>query len=220
MARPMRTERVRTTLNRALLVLALMGASTPGAGAGNGLLGLGGGAGAGGVTASGNDGVGGIERQLGNKKPAASSNTGSVVSLPKGWTPMLPTPPSVHLSTNGWIDLGHGLPGPDGRLGLGLLAHDELPGVRALWISGGPAGASGWLTLGRSTALRPFHGGVLVPTPDALVPVQLDAEGNAMVTLVTSLFGLPTVLYGQAWFPTAGRSQGFCATNGLGLLSL
>jgi len=194
------------------LLIALMGSATPIAGAGSGLVHPG----PGGGMASSGDGVGGIERQL-ESQAGGSGNTGT----PRNWSSRLPTPPSVNLCSGGWLDMGHSLAGLSERApSLSLLAHDSDPDLGALWISGGEAHGTGWLVVGRSSLLRPFHDGVMVPAMDVLLPITLDARGQAVFPMLSDPGSAPLVIFGQAWFPGASGLQSLSASNGVALLPL
>jgi hypothetical protein len=217
----MKTDRARSTLSRLCLVLTLMGSVVPNAGAGPDTLGFGNNPSQGGVVSSGNDGVGGIERSLDAKLP------GPVIfnpnkNYPTGWLPVPPNPPASTLDAGNWVNLEHGLAGSHGKQpGLRFLRHEDTADLGALWITNGPANGTAWLVMGLEPLMLPYFGGVLVPTPDLVLEVTLDGNGNALVPMVPDpLSENPFIMLGQAWFPDAGNEGGLCATNGIGMLSL
>jgi subtilisin family serine protease len=112
----------------------------------------------------------------------------------------------------GFSDLGFALPGSGNpRLnGSGVLAFGTPFGLQ---ISGGPALASGALVIGLSRVDLPLAGGLLVPSPDVLVPVQLDANGSFSLTKLLNANQAGLLLYQQAWLLDSGAVAGLAATN-------
>jgi FG-GAP-like repeat len=114
-----------------------------------------------------------------------------------------------------WTALGQSLAGPAGWSSLeawGTLLPDSTLTLR---IGDGLPGATTFLVAGFGEALAPFKGGVLVPTPDAIVPLgPLDAQGDLQIA-GTWPAGAPSdvSLVLQAWRVEAGAPQGFAATT-------
>lgn len=94
-----------------------------------------------------------------------------------------------------------------------------LPGQQlVLQVLGGPADGGGWLVFGSSLAATPFQGGVLLPSPDVVLPVELDNAGG-LVYRAAFPVGVPAgaLVIAQAWFASGSGAPGFLATNGLSL---
>lgn len=75
-------------------------------------------------------------------------------------------------------------------------------------------GVAGSLVIGATTFSAPFHGGVLVPSPDVIVPIVPGGGGNWVSTFRWPV-GASEPLILQAWFPDAGSPTGFSASNAL-----
>jgi len=113
-----------------------------------------------------------------------------------------------------WISLGNGLAGSFDvpfLWGTGALEPDAPVTVM---LSAAQPGVAGSLVIGASTLSTPFHGGVLVPSPDVIVPVVPDDSGNWAATFRWPV-GASEPLTLQAWFPDAGSRSGFSASNAL-----
>src|SRR5262249_36647430 len=110
-----------------------------------------------------------------------------------------------------WSQLGH--PGPP------QLTHAGEP-LPDQWVSvtiGNPApGQAGFLVLRGSLGDVPIAGGLLAPSPDALIPVLADASGQATVSARWPA-GLPiwTSLWMQAWMIDPAGPAGFSASDAL-----
>jgi hypothetical protein len=115
-----------------------------------------------------------------------------------------------------WLDLGQALPG---TLGAPLLAGSgnlcrSAPG--ALVLSHAKPGATSFLVVGLSSLWAPFRGGVLVPAPDVVVPLPVDAAGSCALPFSFPV-GIPegTPIWFQHWFKDAAGPAGFAASNAL-----
>ncbi len=100
-------------------------------------------------------------------------------------------------------------------LGFGTL----LPGQPSQFdIINGLPGAPTTFVVGLDDLSAPFKGGILVPTPDFLIPLPLDPLGGASLPFLTppGLTGLE--LFTQAWVQDPGSSFGLSATNGVQLV--
>lgn len=115
-----------------------------------------------------------------------------------------------------WADLGGGLFGSGAQLVLNGNGPLTAGSATELRILGGGPGAVATLVIGIAQLSAPFKGGVLVPTPDVLLPVLLDAAGAALLPLAWPA-GLPAgaELFWQAWQSDAGAPLGLAASNGL-----
>ena len=93
-----------------------------------------------------------------------------------------------------------------------LLAGEPV----SLSVHGGAASAPAFLFVGGTAVNAPFHGGVLVPSPDRLTLLPLDTEGSVSIA-GTWPAGIATglTLHLQAWIPDAAGPAGFTATNAL-----
>jgi FG-GAP-like repeat len=118
----------------------------------------------------------------------------------------------VHLSRAAtWSTLGQALPSPAGvplLTGVGEPIPDQLVIVTS---SLGPAPSLGMLFIGLSAPFAPFQGGVLVPSPDVVVPVRADFELAQRWPK-----GVPagTPVYLQVWFQSLATGE-VSASNAL-----
>ncbi len=115
-----------------------------------------------------------------------------------------------------WSVIDAGLPGEAGTPSLAPKGS-LVAGVSVeLRLSGAAAVSAGRLFLGLHAATVPFKGGVLVPSPDAIIGFVTDPAGTASFA-GTWPGGLPTgsALYAQAWIVDAGAVQGVAASNAL-----
>lgn len=126
--------------------------------------------------------------------------------------PVLNLQAAINALGIGFSDLGFALPGSGSpRLdGSGVLAFGTPFGLQ---VSGGPALASGTLVIGLNRLDLPLAGGLLVPSPEVLVPVVLDANGKFSLTKVLNANQPGLMLYQQAWLLDGGAVVGLAATN-------
>ena len=96
--------------------------------------------------------------------------------------------------------------------GLGSLAPNTPWLIR---VSHGLPGNLVTLVLGLSELGLPFKGGVLVPSPDALLTFPLDAAGSLILSGTWPAVALPGPLYAQGWMVDADATKGLSATPGL-----
>jgi CubicO group peptidase (beta-lactamase class C family) len=116
-----------------------------------------------------------------------------------------------------WHHLGHGLEGTHGQpymQGTGdFVGGQEL----RLELEDALANASASLVIGYDDANTPFHGGVLVPSPDVILrDLTTDSAGNLTVTKPWPV-GVPagTQVYFQFWVTDPAGPQGFAASNAI-----
>lgn len=116
-----------------------------------------------------------------------------------------------------WTDLGNGLAGTGGLtpelVGTGSL----VPGAAAsLVLSDALPGSQTWLLIGLSQIDAPFKGGVLVPSPDIVIPALPVFAGGGL-TLPFAWFTVPsgTAVFFQHWVLDPGGVLGFAASNGV-----
>lgn len=121
-------------------------------------------------------------------------------------------------STSAWTDLGHALAGGAGFAQLdggGALS----PGSTAqLALTGAAGRAPVVAVLGASSALLPFKGGTLVPSPQLLLPLgATDAWGQLGAAAHLPAGGLPpgATIVVQTWFEDAAAAHGWAASNAL-----
>jgi poly(3-hydroxybutyrate) depolymerase len=114
-----------------------------------------------------------------------------------------------------FTDLGNGLAGTFGVPALD--GHGAtLPGSPVSFtVSGALPQSIGLLGLGASTLYVPLLGGVLVPSPDVVVPFALDAIGAASVPATWPNVPPGTSLYLQAIVLDPAPIEGIAWTNGL-----
>ena len=117
------------------------------------------------------------------------------------------------------VDLGGGLAGVAGVPALAIQGSLVPGSPVSLSLSGGPAAGVAHLAIGLSRVDVPFKGGVLVPSPDAvLAGLPLDGAGSLAVSS-TWPHGLPSGVptWWQAWLPDAAAVKGWSASNALQL---
>ncbi|GEM_PF-3963690 len=116
-----------------------------------------------------------------------------------------------------WFDLGGSVGGSSGAPT--LQGEGPLVGgtVAVVTLSGAPALASATLVIGLSPLNAPFKGGVLVPSPDLLVPgLPVPGDGQIVTPFVWPN-GVPSgaMLLVQYWIPDGTAGAGWAASNGL-----
>ena len=111
------------------------------------------------------------------------------------------------------LDLGNGLEGDgDPRLTI----TDDLPAGLTLALDGASGPSFGALIWSGEQALLPFLGGVLVPRPDLMRSVAVDADGSTRLVARTppgQTYPDGMLSYAQMWVADAGAPQGWAATN-------
>lgn len=119
-----------------------------------------------------------------------------------------------------FLDLGWPLMGVNGLPQL-VATGTPLPGkLLQLALSHGKPGATGALILGATQMQMPFKGGMLVPYPDALLPVSTDALGSATLSGAWPA-GVPSgaIIAMQWWTADGAGVKGFAASNAIGVLA-
>ena len=113
-----------------------------------------------------------------------------------------------------WFDLASSLAGAAGAPV--LLPSGSLEGGASgsLTVSNAAPGASAFVVLSLVRIDAPFKGGVLVPNPDLLIGLPVDALGGVALPFVWPV-GVPSraAFYTQVWVQDAGGPAGFAATN-------
>jgi hypothetical protein len=115
-----------------------------------------------------------------------------------------------------WFDLGHALSGTGGEpllQGAGTLAGGE---PMSLSLSGALPGGTAFLVIGFAALQAPLKGGVLVPSPDIVLPLTIDAFGELVLSAPWPA-GLPgdLAIHFQHWIPDPVSLKGFAASNGV-----
>ena len=118
-----------------------------------------------------------------------------------------------------WTILGGASAGTSGEpclLGSGTLIPGE---PTALYLFDAPPSVAGLLVLGFHELNLSLFGGTLIPQPDVLVSLPIDADGRVKVGGPWP-GGVPvgTKVYFQYWLPDAGGVGGYASSNGLRLL--
>jgi Subtilase family len=156
----------------------------------------------------------------GAPSPAAVRNLLVSTGIPQGSGghigPALDLQAAINALGIGFTDLGYSLPGSVGPgpslTGQGVLAYGTPFGLH---IAGGLPLASGVLVVGLGRVDLPLAGGVLVPSPDQLISLQLDVVGQYQLTKVLNLLQPGLRLYMQAWLLDGAASAGLSASNAL-----
>ena len=115
-----------------------------------------------------------------------------------------------------WQDLGEALGGVSGEPRLGASGNRTANKPVTLSVANANASSQATLVFGFNLLLAPFLGGTLVPTPDIVVPMMSNGNGEVEVTGVVP-DGIPAMLdfYFQWWIEDGAAPSGLSATNGL-----
>jgi hypothetical protein len=165
--------------------------------------------------------VGGIERGTSNGSQGGNLGPQSPTTPA---TPVPPMPPptgsSNDLTFGGWFDLGFGFPGATTIPLLEYVIYAPAQSSPSLLVTDGLPGNDLYVIAGIQRQLTPFKGGMLVPSPDVLITgLTLDEQGELVVPLLDLELLPPLMLiYVQGWMPDAGNTQGFSATNAIGIV--
>ena len=122
----------------------------------------------------------------------------------------------VDAPPSAWLDLGHALAGTLGEpllTGNGNLCR-SAPG--SLVLSNARPGGSTFLVVGLASVWAPFKGGLLLPAPDLVLALPIDAAGTCALPF-TFPIGMPMGLpfWVQHWIPDPAGVAGFAASNAL-----
>lgn len=118
---------------------------------------------------------------------------------------------------NDWLPSGAGLAGVNGVPSLSAQGALIAAQPGSLDLSAAAPSSPAYLVLGFSQLNAVFKGGVLVPSPDLLLP-PLNTDGSGVLMLPFSWpHGVPTgtQLWAQYWVQDAAAPVGFSASNGL-----
>ncbi len=119
-----------------------------------------------------------------------------------------------------WIDQRHSLAGSAGTAHLAGTGTLDPGSLLTLNLSNAPANHATILVIGASPICRPLAGGMLVPSPDILIPLTTDAAGSwtwSQTLPATTPPGTPT--YFQVWWAESGGPQGRASSNALSATS-
>jgi hypothetical protein len=116
---------------------------------------------------------------------------------------------------SGWSGAGGGVAGTNGvplLEGTGCLA----PGSHAtLSLTAGFPSANAWLVVGGSTLNQPLFGGIVVPFPDAVLVLPLDANGALSFGFDVPPAAPGTQFWVQYWMQDPGAPHGWSASDAL-----
>jgi PKD repeat protein len=117
-------------------------------------------------------------------------------------------------SLDDWDELEESLEGGAGHPFLS--AHGALAPAAQVWLAVEAAvpDATGFRVVGTAALDAPFKGGVMVPLPEAVIPLTVDVHG-VHVLLTTWPPDVPAgvELFVQDWFPDPDAIKGFSASN-------
>lgn len=127
---------------------------------------------------------------------------------------------SAYLFALNWNDLGQSLAGSLGEPGLIAAGSLQAGEAVALVLSGAQPDAAAGLVLGLSLAEWPFKGGVLVPSPDAIVPLVASPQGTAVLAgRWPPDVPADTIFAAQAWVVDGTGPFGFTASRAVSGMS-
>ncbi len=115
-----------------------------------------------------------------------------------------------------WLDLGSARTGTSTTLQLDASGELLAATAGSYRVQQGDAFEPVTLVVGLSTLFAPFKAGLLVPFPDMIVPLALDANGTLELPFVWPA-GIPSgvSIATQVWAPDAGAPKNFTASNAL-----
>ena len=119
-------------------------------------------------------------------------------------------------NSGGWTDLGLGLAGVAGVPLLSGSGTLEPGSDAAVHLGDAARSSQAMLVVGLERIDAAFKGGVLVPSPDVLIPLATDAAGTlALNTIWPSGVPAGTELFLQCWIQDATNPLGWSASNAL-----
>ena len=122
---------------------------------------------------------------------------------------------SSDLHAGAWCNLGSGLAGAAGTPKLLPAGTLEPSTSVSLALTGAAAGSSAALILGLAAIDAPFKGGILVPSPDAILAGLTTGPAGDFTAAGTLPAGVPSgvTIHAQFWIVDAGGPKGFAASN-------
>lgn len=115
-----------------------------------------------------------------------------------------------------WSGLGGGIPGAFGipsLVGQGQLSSGSTASV---YLGGTALDAAGALVVGPAATNLPLFGGVLIPSPDLVLPLVTSSLGDYSVqAIMTGAIQPGAQLFFQAWVIDEVATMGVAASNGL-----
>lgn len=118
------------------------------------------------------------------------------------------------------VELEHALAGSAGTPGLHATGSLEPGSPFALTLEQGLPGAAAHLVIGSQALGEPFKGGVLLPSPDLIVSVPLDATGGLQLGFDWPAgFAAGSTVAMQVWIEDPAGAKGFAASNALSLVT-
>ena len=100
-----------------------------------------------------------------------------------------------------------------------FVGHGPMTGgsLNEVQLFTAPPNTSSYLVVGASALSVPLKGGILVPSPDLLIPVQVDATGKHTLSFVwpndPAFVGF--AVFWQHWYTDTGASLNLAASKGL-----
>ena len=115
-----------------------------------------------------------------------------------------------------WTDLGQGLAGASGVPRLTGSGRLTAPATITWSMNGAKANAPAAFVVGLHRVQLPIFGGVLVPSPDALLPVATDGAGAASITVpLTQSLPSRQEVFVQVWVVDPTGPAGWAAANAI-----
>lgn len=118
------------------------------------------------------------------------------------------------------VPVGHGLSGTLGVPSLATQGTLQPGSPLAIQLESARPNAPAYLVAGKHADAMPFKGGVLLPSPDIVLPLQTDANGELQLTIgwPPSLPSEATV-YLQYWIADPAGPEGWVASNAVSLIT-
>ncbi len=114
-----------------------------------------------------------------------------------------------------WHVLGGGANGTYGKPNLAGAGNLEPGSLTRLSVRGGREGASAFLVVGLDVIDAPVKGGVLVPSPDLIIPLLLDSAGALDLVFPWVPLPLGIEVTTQMWIEDPEGPKDWSATNAL-----
>jgi hypothetical protein len=98
-----------------------------------------------------------------------------------------------------------------------LSAHGPLSvgSINSMAMDSAPPTSPAFLVLGLAPLDAPFKGGILGPSPDVILDLATDAQGEFQLVYEWPLVPAGTRIWAQTWVKVAGSPDPFCATQTL-----
>jgi len=120
------------------------------------------------------------------------------------------------IELSNWSDLGHALPGAAGAPVLVGDGHLASGAQITISLSNAPVNQAATLIVGVQNVSAPLFGGILVPSPNFLIPIPVGALGSVTFATVLPNNVIPNIpVFLQYWITDPTAPQGYSASNAI-----